>query len=163
MKHLAIGMLSIGMVIFILPVLSLAATVDEVVAYIDDRAITRRELDIQHSMDLKVIPSRTRVQTLEAMINTRLMLQDAQRLRLSARDDTELLRKYLDLKVRAAVMVRDRDVALYFKDNRARFGNKPFQEVKAEIRKYLEELHYNTLLKAHISTLRKSVRIIILE
>jgi hypothetical protein len=155
-------LVSLAAAAFILPVGAMGETIDRVVAYIDHIAITRRELDAQHAKELSLHPSRTRRQTLEAMINTTLMLRDARRLRLGANDDAELLEKYLDLKVRALVLVTDKDIGIYYNENRERMGNRSLRAVKPEIRAYLEELKYNRTLKEHIARLRVSVLIEIL-
>lgn len=149
--------------IFLFPAHALPENIDRVVAFIDDTAITKRELDNQHSRDRRISPSITREQTLEAMINTALMLREASKLRLSARDDAQLLNKYLDLKIRAVILVSDKDVAVYFNNNRARLGNKSFRDIKGDIRILLEELKYNQILSEHINTLRTKARIKILD
>jgi hypothetical protein len=139
------------------------ATIDRVVAYIDDTAITERELNAQHKKDISLYPSRTRRQTLEAMINTSLMIRDARKLRLWAKNDSELLQKYLDLKVRAVILVSERDIATFYKENRDRYAGRDLKDLKPEIRKYLEEFNYNTVLKELIAGLREAALIRILE
>ncbi|MFC1549388.1 hypothetical protein ACFL4R_00765 [Nitrospirota bacterium] len=142
---------------------AIGATIDRVIAYIDNTAITMRELDAEHNKNLPYFPSRTRKQTLEAMINTSLMLQDARRLHLLAKDDDELLQKYLDLKIRALVLVSEKDISAYFSENRARFGKRSLRELKPELRTYLEELRFNIALKEHISALRETAVIKIIS
>jgi len=138
-------------------------TIDRVVAFVDDIAITHRELERQYAKDISRFPSRNRNETLEAMINTALMLKDARRLHLWADNDTDLLQKYLDLKIRAIVYVSDRDVAEYYKENRGAFGGRVLEEAKPEIRHFLEELHFNRALKEHIAGLRVSAIIVVLD
>lgn len=142
---------------------SLDSTIDMVVAFVDDSAITMRELNEAHSAGLETSPALTRKETLERMINTKLLLNDARKLRLTASDDKELMGKYLEVKVRALIHISEKDILGFFRTNRAKFGNRPYGEVKEEIRIYLEELKYNKVLKERLDSLRKESRIVILS
>lgn len=159
LRHLAL----ITLFIVIFHESAISTNIDKVVAYINNTAITKRELDEQHSKNLLIFPEISRRQTLEAMINTKLMLIDARKMRLSAADDTKLLQKYLDLKVRSLVLVTDNDVTEYFRENREKFGNSSLQDVKETIRVYLEEALYNKLIKDHINSLMQRSVIKIIE
>jgi hypothetical protein len=149
--------------LFLLPLHSIGETIDRVVAFMDDKAITERELERQYAKDVALFPGKTRRETLEAMINTSLMLEDARRLHLWAKDDAELLRKYLDLKIRASVFISDRNISDYYTDNKSSFGGRGMGEMKSDIRTYLEELEFNKALKEHIASLRASAIIVILD
>lgn len=159
LKHLAL----IALLIAIPHGHALSENIDKVVAYIDNTAITKRELDERHAQNLAVLPDSPRSQTLEAMINTTLMLIEARKMRLSAANDTELLNKYLDLKVRSMVLITDNEITEYFRNNRERFDKKSLREVKEVIHLYLKEARYNQLLKDHINELRQTAAIKILE
>lgn len=142
---------------------AMARDVDRIIAYVNETAITERELEAQHKKDIALYPSRAPEQTLEAMINTSLMLQDARKLRLVAENDAELLKKYLELKIRTAVLVSEKEITAFFRENRERFGNRSLRELRSEIRTYLEESRYNIVLKEHIAALREAALIKILE
>lgn len=156
--NLLLSALTIGC----LSAVAYGANVDRVIAYIESTAITYRELLASHAEDVQVFPERSRRETLDAMINTELMLRDARLLRLRAREESELLRKYLDLKVRAVVLVSEKDISMYYSQHRSEFSNRKLSEVKARIRTFLEERQYNITLEAHIESLREKSHIRVL-
>ncbi len=151
--------------VILLSLLSLNAyayTVDKLVAYIDEIAITSRELDNAHAEWVTQSLKRSRTQTLEALINTTLILREARRLRLIAPDDSSLIHQYLDLKVRALIFVREVEVKGYYDDNIDKFVGITYEEASAEIRRYLTELNYNEKLRQHMQSLRDNAHIRIL-
>ena len=144
-----------------------AASIDRVVAYIEDSAITMRELTIEHERTAELYPDRSIEQTLESLINTRLILINAKKLRLSAETDEAMIEKYLNLKVRSLVSVTKAEVKDFYKktlkgSENASGSDKAYEKARPEIEKYLYEMKFNESVKEHIETLRAGVHIRIL-
>ena len=145
-----------------------AASIDRVVAYIEDSAITMRELTVEHERMAKLYPDRTMEQTLESLINTRLILINAKILRLTAETDEAMIEKYLNLKVRSLVSVTEAEIRAFYDLNskgqgKASKSNKAYNKARPEIEKYLFEIKFNEIVKAHMKTLRAASLIRILE
>lgn len=141
---------------------SFARVLDTVVAFIDNQAITMSELDEQYTETLKAKPDITKRQVLETMINRMLLLRAAQRLRLEAPNDQQLLQDYIDLKVEAFIRVSDSDIRNFYEENAKEFSGKPLSEVRDQIEKYLREKEINHRLKEHLKELREQAYIKIL-
>ncbi|MFZ5906169.1 MAG: hypothetical protein ACOYVJ_02010 [Nitrospirota bacterium] len=128
---------------------------DRVVASIDNTAITLSDLEEKYAETVTVLPDVTRTEVLNTMINRLLLVREAHKIRLEASSQDELLREYIDLKIRAFIRIRDEDALSYFEANRAAFGEKQFDEVREEIEHYLTERELNNRIRLHIAELKE--------
>lgn len=166
MSHRTFGHIIIAIALLCAPALSSTGrgeTIDRVIAYINDNAITMRELNATHSEELKKHPGQTREQTLESMINSQLIIIEAKKLRISAETDPELIQKYLSLKVRSLVYVKDSEIMDYYQKHMEDFQGLRYRNTKERIRQYLGELKFNSLIKEQLEKLRQAAVIRILE
>ncbi len=147
------------------PCVSPAGVIDRVVAYVDDRAITDRELDTVHQRALSSDLSPTRAETLEKMINRILLVGEAIKLRIEGANEDELIREYIDLKVRAFITLRDSDVRQYYLENSWKYKGASYEAIKDDIRQLLEEKEVNASLRRHLEKIREmaDIRIMIEE
>lgn len=132
---------------------------DHVVAFVDNTAITLSEFEEAYSKALKLTPQITKEEVLNAMINRVLLLREAKKIRLAERSDDELLKEYIDLKLRTFVKVKEKDVLDYYEIHSKDFQGKTLDDVSEEIENYLAEAELNRLLKRHIEELRKKAYI----
>ena len=129
---------------------------DRVVAYVDTTAITLSELETRYIDTRKVTPDITREEVLNTMINRVLLLREARKLRLEAPSEDELLKEYIDLKVRTLIRVKEEDIQDFYDKHKDEFEGKDLEDVRDTIENYLVEQQLNEQLKAHISQLRKN-------
>jgi hypothetical protein len=136
-----------------------AMTKDRVVASVDNTAITLSEFEEEYSKSLKATPDATKEEVLNAMINRVLLLREAKKTRLEEPSDDELLKEYVDLKLRTFVKIKEKNISDFYQNHTTDFQGKEFESVREEIEKYLVEAELNSLLKAHIEELRKKAYI----
>ena len=136
-----------------------AITKDRVVASVDNIAITLSEFEEEYSKSLEATPDATKEEVLNAMINRVLLLREAKKIRLEEPSDDELLKEYVDLKLRTFVKIKEKDISDFYQNHTSDFQGKEFESVREEIEKYLVEAELNRLLKAHIEELRKKAYI----
>ena len=84
---------------------------DRVVAFVDNAAITLSDLEEKYAETLKATPNITKEEVLNTMVNRTLLLREAKRFRLEAPSEEELLKEYVDLKLRAFIRIRDQEIA----------------------------------------------------
>jgi hypothetical protein len=136
---------------------------DRVAAFVDDEAITDSELQDQYRITLKVSPDITVEEVLNTMINRVLILREAKKYRIEEPTPEEVIREYIDLKVRAYIRVNETEIETYFGENRSMFAGKEYDDVRDEIERYLIEKDLNVRLKQIIRDLRKTAYIKILK
>ena len=138
-----------------LPSVSPAGVIDRVVAYVDDRAITERELDAVHQRALSSGLRPTRAETLEKLINRILLVGEALKLRVEGTGEDELIHEYIDLKVRAFITLRESDVRQYYDENSWKYKGASYESIKDDIRLLLEEKAVNARLRRHLEKIRE--------
>ncbi len=136
-----------------------AAIFDRVVAFVGDEAITLSEFTQQYRNTLKVSPDVTEEQVINTMINRLLLVKEARKYRIEAATQDEMIRDYIDLKVRAFIRVSEDDVEAFYKKNRDKFAGKDYEEVRGEIERYLTEKELNERLKETLKELGKNAYI----
>jgi hypothetical protein len=143
--------------LLLLSVMPVSASVidDRVVAYVEDTAITRSELEEKYSESTRVAPDITRQEVLETMVNRALMLREARKIRLEAQSEEELLKEYIDLRVRALIRIREEETVRFYREHPDQFAGMELDDVREEIDNYLAEAELNKRLKEHISELRR--------
>lgn len=142
---------------------SFAETIDRVVAYVDDEAITLRELNAAYEAALQLNPGTTREKVLDSMIDRFLLLREARLLRLEAPDEEELLNEYVELKVKAFIKISEQDLKAYYQRNRKDFGELDFDAARDGIEALLQKREVSKMLEGHIQTLRSRYDIKILD
>ena len=83
---------------------------DRVVAFVDNTAITLSELEETYADTLRVTPNITRDEVLNTMVNRVLLLREAKKIRLEAPSEDELLKEYIDLKIRAFIRIKEEEI-----------------------------------------------------
>ena len=136
---------------------------DRVAAFVDDEAITNSELQDQYRKALKVTPDITIEEVLNTMINRVLILREAKKYRIEEPTPEEVIREYIDLKVRAFIRVTETEIETYFRENSSMFSGKEYDDVRDEIEQYLTEKDLNERLKEIIREIRKTAYIKILR
>ncbi len=136
-----------------------AAIFDRVVAFVGDQAITLSEFREQYRNTLKVSPDVTGEDVINTMINRLLLVKEAKKYRIEAPTQDEMIRDYIDFKVRAFIRVGESDVEEFYRKNRNQFSGKDYDEVRGEIEKYLTEKELNERLKETLKELRKNAYI----
>jgi predicted RNA-binding protein Jag len=132
---------------------------DRVVAFVDNTAITLSELEEVYSKSLKATPGITREEVLDTMVNRVLLLREAKKIRLEAPSEDELLKEYIDLKIRIFIKIKEEEVLDFYQKHIEDFQGKEFETVREGIENYLAEAELNMLLKKHIDELRKKAYI----
>jgi hypothetical protein len=97
---------------------------DRVAAFVDDEAITNSELQDQYKKALGVTPDVTIEEVLNTMINRVLILREAKKYRIEEPTPEEVIREYIDLKVRAFIRVTETEIETYFRENSSMFSGK---------------------------------------
>ena len=127
---------------------------DRVVAYVDNSAITLSELEKKYAETVHVTPAVTREEVLNTMINRLLLVREARTIRLKSQLEDELLREYVDLKIRAFIRIKDEEIKAFYDKHAADFPEKELDEIREDIENYLIEQELNNRLKKHIAELK---------
>jgi len=139
--------------------LSTASINDRVVAFVDNTAITLSEFEETYSKALKATPEITKEEVLNAMINRVLLLREAKKIRLEATTADELLKEYVDFRIKPFIKITEAEALDFYKKHSEDFKGKTFEAAREEIESYLTEAELNRLLKTHIEELRKKAYI----
>ena len=127
---------------------------DRVVAFVDDNAITLSELEVMYSVTKKITPDAAKEDVLNTMVNRLLLLREAKKIHLEAPSEDELVKEYIDLKIRAFIQIKDDDMMKFYEQHLSEFKGKEFDAVRDGIENYLVEDELNKRLKMHINDLR---------
>ncbi|MFO0753687.1 MAG: hypothetical protein U0411_10250 [Thermodesulfovibrionales bacterium] len=133
--------------------------IDRVVAYVDDTALTLSEFRENYATLKETMPSVSEKEVLDTMINRILLLKEAQKMRLEAPDRDGMLKEYIDIRIKSAVIIKEEEVEKFYQEHRAEFKGKEYIPVRDDIEKYLFELETNRQLKKHIEELRSGAEI----
>lgn len=141
---------------------SAAEMFDRVVAFVNNQAITLSEFQEQYRNTLKIAPDVTKKDVINTMVNRILLLDEARKYRIVAPTEDEMIKEYIDLKVRAFITVGEREMETFYENNRSRFGGKDYEDVRGEIENYLTEKKLNERLREILADLRQKAYIKIL-
>ncbi len=136
-----------------------AEVIDRVVAFIDDEAITLADFEQYMSSAEKLTPGISRETAINALINRRLLLRAAKRIRLRGKTDDEIIQEYVDIKVRVFIKIPPEEIERFYNENRDRFGETPVGDVWDDIERLLREREVNRRLRKHIERLREEAYI----
>ncbi|MBF0558414.1 MAG: SurA N-terminal domain-containing protein [Nitrospirae bacterium] len=131
-----------------------AEVMERVAAYVNDKAITLSEFRENAQRTRKTLADISDSDIINSMINRLLLLQEAKKMRLEAPTKDELVRDYIDIKIKSAIIIKEEDIERFFSENSAKFNGQDYFEVRDEIEKYLFEREANRHLKKHIEELR---------
>jgi SurA-like N-terminal domain len=132
---------------------------DRVVAFVNNQAITLSEFQEQYRNTLKIAPDVTDNDVINTMINRLLLLDEARKYRIEAPTKDEMVKEYIDLKVRAFITVDEQEIEAFYEKNRSRFAGKAYEDVRGEIENYLTEKKLNERLTETLADLRKKAYI----
>jgi len=132
-----------------------AAIKDRVVAYVDNTAVTLSELEMKYADAAKITPNVTKEEVLNTMINRALIVREAKKIRLEAPSEDELLREYIDLRVRAFIRISEEQILDFYSKHIGDFKGQEFDAVREDVENYLTENELNQRLKTHINELRE--------
>jgi PHD/YefM family antitoxin component YafN of YafNO toxin-antitoxin module len=141
--------------------LCIAEMIDRVIAYVDDNAITYSEFREKFASMRDVVPGISEEDVVNSMINTLLLLDQARKMRLEAVSHDDLVKEYVDIKIKSRIFIKEEQITEYYKSHRNEFRNKDYLSVREEIEKYLTELEINRKLKEHLEDLRKGSNIVV--
>jgi hypothetical protein len=144
---------------WLLSTIAYAAIIDRVVAYVDDTAITLSEFEETHNDMREKIKDITKDEVINSMINRELLLREARRMRLDAPTKDELVKDYIDIKIRSLIFIREGDIRAFYENNIDKFKGVDYLRVRDEIESYLFELETNRQLQSHLEQLRANAEI----
>ncbi len=127
---------------------------DRVAAYVDNEAITLTELEEKYAETAVLVPSVTREEVLNTMINRILLIREAKKIRLKSEGEDALLKEYMNLKIRAFIRIRDEEIKNFYDLHADDFQGKELDELREEIESYLIEQEMNKRVGEHIAELR---------
>ena len=128
---------------------------DRVVTFVDNTAITLCELEMKYAATVKVIPNISRNEILDTMVNRVLLLREAKNIRLEAPSEDELLKEYIDLRIKTLISIKEEELTDFYEKHLDDFQGKDFETVREKIENYLIEKGLNQRLKSHINELRE--------
>jgi len=132
---------------------------DRVIAFVDNQAITMSDLEEHYSSTVKLSPAITKGEVLNTMINRILLLREAKQYRIEAATQDDVMREYIDLKIRAFIRVGEADVERFYQENISQFTGRDYEGVREEIEQYLTEKALNEKLKTMLQELREKAYI----
>ncbi len=135
--------------------LSSAELIDRVVAFIDDEAITLTDFTQYIKRAKKSAHGLSEEEAINALINRKLLLREAKRIRLRGKSDDELIKEYVDIKVRVFIKIPPEEIERFYNKNRKRFGKTPIYDVRDDIERLLKEREVNKRLRKLIEKLRE--------
>ena len=121
----------------------------------DTIAITLSELEDAYARSQKITPNITREEVLDTLVNRVLLLREAKKIRIEVPSEDELLKEYIDLRIRPFIKIKDEDIVNFYQSHIQNFQGREFEEVREEIENYFAERELNELLRIHIQELRK--------
>jgi hypothetical protein len=138
---------------------SYAGIHDRVIAFVDNQAITLSDLEEQYRNTVKLSPDITNTEVLNTMINRILLLREAKRYRIEAATQDDVMREFIDLKIRAFIRVGEGDMERFYQENVSKFSGRGYEDAREEIERYLTEKELNEKLKAMLNELREKAYI----
>ena len=136
-----------------------AEVIDRVAAFVDDKAITLSDLDENYKTAVKLRPDIKKEEVLNTKINRMLLLREAKKLRIEGANPDEVIKEYIELKLRTFIKITEDDLREFYDKNRKEFGKAEFDDAREKIEEYLVEKEVNIRLKKHIEDLRSKAYI----
>jgi hypothetical protein len=162
-RHYAVGtiihFLLLTAYCLLLTAYSSAEIINRVVAYVDDTAITLSEFEETYNEMREAVKDITKEETINSMINSVLLLHEARKMRLDAPTKEDLVKDYIDIKIRSLIFIRESDIRAFYEKNIDKFKGIDYLQVRDEIESYLFELETNRRLQSHLEQLRANAEI----
>lgn len=131
-----------------------AGVIDRVVAFVDDEAITLVEFNRYLRAARVYTPDISDEDAMNIMVNRRLLLKEAGRLMLKSSDEDQLINTYIDIRVGAFIKIPPEEIRIFYSENRKKFKDASFNQVRERIEAVLTERELNKKLREHIKKLR---------
>ena len=140
-----------------------AELLERIVAVVNEEVILLSELKDEVKLRKSQTAEVSDTEVLNEMINRRLLLGQAKRMRIegdtesdkSLMTDDIIINNYIERRVKAFIHIPLKDMEDYYKDNSGSYGSKKFYEVKNEIEAKLLETKLEEKLQEHLRDLRK--------
>lgn len=136
-----------------------AEIIDRVVAHVGNTIITLSEFQENYHKIQKTMPNTTKEEVIKSMVNRLLLIKEAERMRLEAPTDEELLKDYIDIRIKSLVIIREDEIRAFYDEHIDEFRGKDYLSVRDEIEKYLFELEVSRRLQKHLKELRANTGI----
>lgn len=133
--------------------------IDRVVASVNDTAITLSEFQERLRAVRSTMPSASPEEVINGMINGMLMLEKARQMRLEGKTGDDLIAEYVNIKIRAAVLIRDDEIDRYIQQHESELGKQSGSAIRARVEELLTEKEVNRMLEEHIRDLREGAAI----
>jgi hypothetical protein len=147
------------LLVLLLPAKGMAAIIDRMVAFVDDQAILLSQLDQAYEKAKALAPDITKEEVLQTLINRRLLLIDATKLFPDVTDEDKVLKEYIDLRVRAFIIIPEDEIEAFYEQNKTEFKGAPYEDVREQIETLLREKEVNEKLESLIDNLRANAHI----
>lgn len=130
--------------------------VDRVVASVGTTAITLSEFQERFTALKGKHPDTTEEEAVNSMINGVLLLEKARQMRLEGKNADDLIAEYINVKIRAAILIRDEEIDRYLIEHRLKPGAQENASVRAKVEELLTEKEVNKALEKHLKELREA-------
>lgn len=140
-----------------------ARTIDRIVAFVDDYAITQVELDASYKDAIARQPSLTLSEVLDAVITRYLLLREARRAHIDYEDEDKAIAEFLSIKLRAAIRVNEAHIREFYSENMFDFIGVPYDQARDIIEQKLTDFEFQYRLASLVRELKNSSRIKLME
>lgn len=130
--------------------------VDRVVASVGTTAITLSEFRERYAALKAKQPDTTEEKAINSMINGILLLEKARQMRLEGKNADDLIAEYINVKIRAAILIRDEEIDRYLSEHRLKPGAQENASFRAKVEELLTEKEVNKALEKHLKELREA-------
>lgn len=141
------------------PSRSCSEVVDRVVAYVDNTAVTLSEFHENYKLMKEKLGNVTETEVINSIINQILLLKEAREMRLEAPTTEELLKDYVEIRIKASILIKEEDIEKFYAEHAEEFKGKEYASARDEIEKYLYEMETNKRLKKNIEAVRSRAEI----
>ena len=133
-----------------------AELVDRVVIVVDNECVTLAEFEKTYEEARRRSIDITRRELLDTEVNRLLMLRQSRSMKLGGANEDEIIERYIDLKVRSLIVIKNESIDAFSRDNRRGFpADSPIEDVRDKIETYLIEEEVNKRLNVLIEGLRE--------
>jgi len=133
--------------------------VDRVVASVGTTAITLSEFQERFAALKGKQPDMNEEEAVNTMINGVLLLEKARQLRLEGKSADDLIAEYINVKIRAAILIRDEEIDRYLSEHSIKPSAQENASVRAKVEELLTEQEVTRSLQKHLKELRESADI----
>ncbi len=139
-----------------------ADLINRIVALVGEDAITLADLDKKYSEERTVNTDISRRDVLDKMVDRLLIKQEAMNLKITGINNDDIIRQYIDTKIRAYIRIRNEYITQFYNENKKSFSDQDILYVGNEIERILIERETSKNVNRLINQLRKESYIKIL-